>query len=147
MIHEASVEALLIEIAYLLRQERAERHQLGVSIVQVEMLKGRIDAVFERAKARWSGWLPFRGRYVDALRDFLKANVDRIGEQLQAFLTQGDYHAAVSFLLDYARGNLSLPWYVAPFTGMLFESLRGWLLANPEKWASSIGQAPPIQGA
>lgn len=102
-------------------------------------LEKRIDTALTKVIQDYAGWFPFQGKYLQAFRSFALANTERIRAEWERFHESGDVHRLIDFVIDLARGNLAVPWYLAPFAGPFLETLRSWLHANADAIREPVG--------
>jgi hypothetical protein len=107
----------------------------------IQHLEKQIDQFIERLKANYASYLPFRGKYLDALRLFLIGQMEHMRVVFDGFASpDGDAHKLIDFVIDHARGNLPIPWYMTPFESMFLEGVRRFLHANVGTVRGGIGQ-------
>lgn len=108
----------------------------------IDQLKAKIESLRDRVKVRLPWYLqPFRGAYLDALAAFLLSNLAVVKAGWEAF----NAHQLVDFLIDLARGNLAVPFYLRPFTGVFLEVARQWLHLNADALKDAVGDLPPAK--
>ena len=105
----------------------------------LQNLGQRVDSTTAKIVQSYGGFFPFQGKYLLAFRAFLLANTERLRGEWERFHTSGDVHKLIDFVIDLARGNLPVPWYLAPFAGAFLEALRVWLHANSNVFRDGIG--------
>lgn len=109
----------------------------------IDQLKAKIEGLRDRVKVRLPWYLqPFRGAYLDALTAFLLGNLDMVKRAWEEAHESGNVHKLVDFLIDLARGNLALPIYLRPFSGIFLEVVRQWLHLNADALKDKVGELP-----
>ncbi|HYE77944.1 MAG TPA: hypothetical protein VEI97_08160 [bacterium] len=132
---------LLLEILERLR--RVESLLIGGGrMALITNLEARINSLVDRINSRYGTYLPFKGKYLQALRVFLLANLDTIRYQVESAFERGDVHLLIDYLINFSRGNLPLPFYYKPLAGMFLEGLRIWLHRNTDVFKDQIGALP-----
>jgi hypothetical protein len=115
----------------------------------LEQLRNRVDNVFTPVLNKWGHILPFKGRYIIAVRDAVLSQIEGMQTQWQSFFdkTSGnasDAEVFIDFLIDNIKGKIKLPFPVSlilwPMQGQLLESLKAYLKANLPKVRDQIGQ-------
>ncbi len=109
----------------------------------IQNLEARVRAMLDRIVERHSSRLPFGGTYLKAFRVHVLRTFATVRGQWEAFYESGDVHRLIDFLIDMARGNLPVPFYLAPFAGLFLESLRVWLHNNSDVIRGPVGEASP----
>jgi hypothetical protein len=139
---EENTLLLLHEISERLRG--LESKIIGVkNMAAIENLKGKVEQLFDRVEARYSSFLPFSGKYLKEFRAVILANLDRLKANWEQFNEDGDARKLIDLLMVFARGNLRLPWWLAPFQGAFLDGLHTWLLRNQDVFRDSIGSEAP----
>lgn len=105
----------------------------------LDNLRAKINAAFQELHDRWDGVLPFGGRYLEALRRFLVANIDASKSLIEAAYESGDVHAAIDFLILMARGNLAVAFPLNLFSGIALEVIARFLHDNADVFKAKIG--------
>ena len=105
----------------------------------LQNLEARIDAAFVRVIQSNNVRFPFASRYLPAVRTFAAKNSERLRAEWERFYQSGDAGKLIDFLIDFARGNLSVgfPWSL--LAGPFLEALRKWLHANPNILREPVG--------
>jgi hypothetical protein len=113
----------------------------------LEKLKVRVTTIFDSLLPKWSNNLPFKGRYLRAVRDAILSQIEAMQGQWQAFFAKegefSDADAFVDYLIDQIKDKIKLPFpaklILYPMRGQLIESLREYLKENLYKVRDTIG--------
>lgn len=127
-----------VEDEILLRLREIQSHLLRGDRMLITNFEERLNVAVERVKGRYGAVLPFRGKYLDAFHKFTLSQTKELKLQAERFFKDGDYHGFVDFVIDLARGNLPLPFYLKPFSGLFLEGLRHWLHSNTDLFKDGI---------
>lgn len=106
----------------------------------IEQAKQKIERLRLNIRSRYASRLPFNGRYVDAFAAFLQSNLAEVGTRWDKFHADGDARKFVDALIDFARGNLRVPFYLRPFANMALEGIRSFLHANADVVRDAVGE-------
>jgi hypothetical protein len=128
---------LLHEILTRLREMQSQQFG-GKNVATIENLRGKVDSLFDRIEANYRPWLLFRGYYLRELRAVIKGSLDQLEVHWEHFHDSGDARKLIDFLIDYARGNLRMP-----FQGFFLSGLHTWLIQNQQIFRDTIGTTAP----
>lgn len=132
------------DLSERLRHIESLIHGLGGSTMVANELKVRVNTLFDRIVNKYKK-LPFGGKYVNALRDFILANIELVEKHLKGILEDKDFDGSVLALMAIARGNLKVGFPLNLFSGVALSSIQKWMLDknNKEYLKELIGTLPP----
>lgn len=108
----------------------------------IQNLQAKIDKVFDDALLKYAGKLPFGGKYLKEVRDYVDENFDRLVAFLRAHSASGgDYDLAVDMLVKWLKNYVPMPGYLfflSPFKDMLLDQLDVYLKANRDLFADDL---------
>ena len=104
-----------------------------------ENVEKRIIRIIEKITVSYSGYLPFGGKYLKAFGVVVAENANVLKHNWNEFFATGDASKLIDFLIDFARGNLPVPFYLKPFAGPALEVLRKWLHDHEDLFRDAVG--------
>lgn len=134
------------DLSERLRHIESLLHGMGDTTMIANNLKVRVNSLFDRIVNKYKR-LPFGGKYVNALRDFILANIELVEVHIKNILDDKDFDASVLALMSIARGNLKVGFPLNLFSGIALSSIQKWMLDknNKEYLKELIGTLPPVE--
>ncbi len=110
----------------------------------VRSLKDKVNVFFDRIIARWSNWLPLKGKLLNVARQLCLDNLSKVGVVFEQLFSSGDYEHGVDWLIMLLKGNVKLTGVPSFLVDWALGLLSGWLKANKDLFRDQIGHAPPV---
>lgn len=109
----------------------------------IDNFEAKVNALFAGLARRWDRWLPFGGKYLEALRLCILANASAAKALVERAYADGDVHAAIDFLIAMARANMRLAFPLNLFSGMALEIIAQFMHQNADLFRTRIGDPAP----